>query len=141
MSSEKQEVWEALEAGKRALYSLTEAKNSLSTARGFGVWDMLGGGLGAGIFKHAKINDASRQVEAAKSDLRRFQKELSDVNMACNLNMDVGEFLTFADFFFDGFLADVLVQSKMKDMAKQLDEAIGQVKHMVNELEQIYARY
>lgn len=141
MKSEKQEVWEALEAGKRALNSLLEAKSSLSTAKGFGIWDMLGGGFGAGFFKHAKLQDASREVENAKIDMRRFQKELADVNMTCNLNMDIGGFLTFADFFFDGILADVLVQSRMSDMGKQLDEAIGQVRHVVNELEQIYASY
>ena len=141
MKSEKQEVWEALEAGKRALNSLLEAKSSLSTAKGFGIWDMLGGGFGAGFFKHAKLQDASREVENAKMDMRRFQQELADVNMTCNLNMDIGGFLTFADFFFDGILADVLVQSRMSDMGKQLDEAIGQVRHVVNELEQIYASY
>lgn len=141
MKTEKQEVWEALEAGKRALNSLLKAKNSLSTAKGFGIWDIFGGGLGAGLFKHAKLNDASQEVEEAKRNMQIFQKELSDVNMTCNLNMDIGGFLTFADFFFDGLLADLLVQSKMNDLAKQLDQAIGQVRNVVNELEIIYARY
>ena len=44
-------------------------------------------------------------MEQAKYDLRNFSRELNDVNMVCNLNIDTGDFLSFADYFFDGFVA------------------------------------
>lgn len=51
--------------------------------------------------KRSKMNDAQYLMEAAKSDLKRFQKELVDVNVPLDLKMEVGSFLSFADFFFD----------------------------------------
>lgn len=33
--------------------------------------------------------------------------------MTVNLNIDTHDFLTFADWFFDGFVADWLVQDKI----------------------------
>ncbi len=43
-------------------------------------------------------------------------------------------FLTFADFFSDGFVADVLVQSKISNAKKQCDDAIRRVKDIRNQL-------
>lgn len=48
--------------------------------------------------------------------------------------MDVGGFLTFADFFFDGFLADIFVQSKIGDGKKQVQEAIRRVEDILRTL-------
>ena len=38
-------------------------------------------------------------MEQAKYDLRNFSRELNDVNVACNLNINTGDFLSFADYF------------------------------------------
>ena len=46
----------------------------------------------------------------------------------------MGDFLTFADFFFDGFLADVMVQSKINNAKKQVDEAIRRVEEVLVKL-------
>ena len=50
------------------------------------------------------------------------------------MNIDVGGFLTFADFFFDGFLADVMVQSKINNAKRQVDEAIRRVENVLGRL-------
>lgn len=44
-----------------------------------------------------------------------------------DLKMDVGSFLTFADYFFDGIIADWMVQSKIGDALNQVREARRQV--------------
>ena len=56
------------------------------------------------------MDQAKRNMEQAKYDLRNFSRELNDVNMVCNLNIDTGDFLSFADYFFDGFVVDWVVQ-------------------------------
>lgn len=38
-------------------------------------------------------------MEQAKYDLRNFSRELNDVNIACDLNINIGDFLSFADYF------------------------------------------
>ena len=73
-------------------------------------------------------------MESAKLDLKRFQKELKDVNVSWDLSMEVGVFLSFADIFFDGFVADYLVQSKISDAKRQVADAIYKVEAILREL-------
>ena len=108
------EIKEAIAAGERALKSLKAAKDRLDSARGWGVLDMFGGNFITGLIKHSKVNDASRFVQDARYDMQQFQKELLDCE-DLDLNVNIGDFLTFADFFWDGFIADILVQSRIND--------------------------
>ena len=113
MSQDIIEIREAITAGERALSSLYAAQNKLKSARGWGIFDMLGGGLLSDLMKHSRMNDASSYMEAARRDLEIFKRELADVSTSYNLRMDVDGFLTFADFFFDGLIADYLVQTRI----------------------------
>ena len=136
MSNEvmRREMKEAMDAGERALSSLRSAREKLNSAGNWGIFDMLGGGLFSTMIKRSKMDDAQHLIEAAKTDLRRFQKELADVNIPLDLKMEVGTFLNFADFFFDGFVADYLVQSKISDAKEQVSDAIFRVEQILNEL-------
>ena len=96
--------------------------------------DIFGGDTISGLMKHKKIGDAERYIDDAKRDLRSFSRELGNIQGIENLNIDVGGFLTFADFFFDGFLADVMVQSKINNAKKQADEAIRRVESVLGRL-------
>lgn len=125
---------EALDAGERALSSLRKAQEKLNSAGNWGLFDMFGGGLFSTIMKRSKMDDAQQLMEAAKSDLKRFQRELKDVNIPLDLRMEVGSFLSFADFFFDGFVADYLVQSKISEAKEQVSDAIIRVEQILNEL-------
>ena len=129
MSNEimRREMKEALDAGERALSSLRNAQEKLNSAGNWGLFDMFGGGLFSTIMKRSKMDDAQQLMEAAKSDLKRFQRELKDVNIPLDLRMEVGSFLSFADFFFDGFVADYLVQSKISEAKEQVSDAIIRV--------------
>lgn len=123
----ERERQEAVRAGERALESLRDAEHYLGGARLWGIVDLFGGSGLSGLVKHVRIGEASRCLERAKSDLRLFQKELRDVEAIQNLQIDIGGFLTFADFFFDGLIADWLVQSKIQNARKQVADAIAQV--------------
>ena len=125
---------EAIDAGERALTSLRMAQEKLNSAGNWGLFDMFGGGLFSTMIKRSKMDDASKLMETAKSDLKRFQKELKDVNVPLDMRMEVGSFLSFADFFFDGFVADYLVQSKISDAKEQVSDAIIRVEQILNEL-------
>lgn len=127
------EIREAIQAGDTALRSLQEARRYLNSAGNWGIIDILGGGLFTDLIKHSKVNNASRCMEQAKRDLSRFRRELDDVDDYLP-DINVGEFMTFADFFFDGFLADVMMQSRISDAKKQVDQAIYQVESIVNRL-------
>ena len=50
--------------------------------------------------KQSKMNQAKQNMEQAKWDLKNFNKELEDVNISCQLHIETGDFLSFADWFF-----------------------------------------
>ena len=82
---------------------------------------------------YGKMSDAEREIEEARYSLQRFSKELRDVTGYSSIHID--EFLTFADFVFDGLLADVWVQSKISKAKEQCDDAIVRVSQIKSELE------
>lgn len=133
MSNEmmKREMQEAVQAGERALQSLYAARDKLGSARNWGIFDMLGGGFISDFVKHSKMNDAAALMEQAKSDIQRFQRELRDVQVSLDLRMEIGSFLSFADFFLDGLMADYMVQSKIADAREQVDDAINRIEKIL----------
>ena len=53
---ERREIDEAILAGEQALDSLQEAKKQLNSARAWGIYDLVGGGVISSVIKHSKIN-------------------------------------------------------------------------------------
>lgn len=133
----EKEIREAIEAGERALQSLRNAESQLSTARGLGIWDMLGGGIFATWMKHSKLEDAQQSMQQANWDLERFRKELEDVEVPLEIKVEVGKFLTFADFFFDGIVADIMVQNKIKEAGEQVQHAVYHVESIIKTLREV----
>ena len=72
-----------------------------------------------------------KRQEQAKSDIQRFQRELRDVQVSLDLRMEIGSFLSFADFFLDGLVADYMVQSKIADAREQVDDAINRIEKIL----------
>lgn len=128
------EIREAVAAGERALTSLRRAQEKLDSARNWGLFDLFGGGFITDMIKHSRMNDASALMENARADLLVFQRELRDVCVPMEFRMEVSDFLTFADFFFDGVIADYLVQSKIADARAQVGDAIYQVERLLRDL-------
>ncbi|MBU5482627.1 hypothetical protein [Blautia sp. MSJ-19] len=131
----EKEKREAVEAGQRALSSLRKARENLNSAKNWGLADMFGGGFFTTMVKHSKMEQARQNMEQAKFALRNFSKELNDVNMTCNLNIDTGDFLSFADYFFDGFFVDWMVQDRINNAKYQVEEAIRRTEYIVNQLQ------
>lgn len=130
----EKEKQEAIDAGNKALRSLRKAQENLDSAKGWGIFDMLGGGFLSTMVKHSKVDQAKENMEQAKYDLRNFSKELNDVNIACNLNIETGDFLSFADWFFDGFIVDWMMQDRINQVSQQVEEAIRRVEDILRQL-------
>lgn len=127
---------EAVDAGERALITLKAAQKELNSAKNWGFIDLFGGGLVTDFIKHSKLNHATKSMERAKYDLGVFQRELQDVHVPLNLHIEVEGFLKFADFFFDGVVADYLVQSKIQTARNQLEDAIYRVESILMDLKE-----
>ena len=127
----QKEIREAISAGERSLISLRAAQDQLRRAGNWGVADLLGGGMLTTFLKHQRLGEAEHSLQTAQSDLMRFQNELRDVGW---VDLDISDLLAFADYFFDGLLADLMVQSKIRQAREQVNAAIMRVETLVRQL-------
>lgn len=136
MSNEimRREMIEAINAGESALEKLKLAQEKLNSASNWGILDILGGGFISTMMKRSKMEEANRIMEEARVSLWKFQEELDDVQLPMELKVEVGSFLSFADYFFDGVVADFMVQSKISDAKLQVSDTINRVQHILNKL-------
>lgn len=139
VSAMKQQLREAIIAGECALTLLTDAEESLSSAQGWGLFDMLGGGFISTLAKRSKMNDAKDDLEAAQRALRDFERELRDVQIAADLKFKTGGFLSFADYVFDSTLVDFLVQRKIDKAKSSLKKTKRQVASILKALKEKYS--
>lgn len=128
------ELRQALQAGQEVVNSLRKLRNELQSAGGWGTFDMLGGGLLATSVKHSKINNAKAQVHKVQRQMHLFLRELADVQINTKINIDIGGLAKFADYFFDGFIIDWIVQSKINDSLAQTNRQLEGVKRIIKKL-------
>ena len=131
---DQREIREAIQAGEAALRSLERAKEKMGSAKNWGIFDMMGGGLFSSLFKHSKIDRASADIEEAKRQLAVLKKELEDVSISEDFSVGIGGGLRFIDTFLDNVFADVVVQSRINSAIERLDKVSGQVRGILTKL-------
>lgn len=130
---EKREIDDCLRIIDRLLPLIGEAERQFSSARNWGFLDMLGGGLLTDIIKHSKLSRASGCMNEINYLLRDLERELKDIQFTTDYSMNTRTFSTFADFLFDGILADTYMQSKIMS-------SLDQVRELHHRIEFIQAR-
>lgn len=131
---EIRELDEAATAGQAALCAMDRMTDSLSSAENWGQWDMLGGGLLTTMAKHEHIDEARDEAAEVQMLLSSFRTELADVSVTDLPEVQVGEFETFADYFFDGLFADWAVQSEIHDSQSSVERARSQTEQILYRL-------
>ena len=131
----EKERTEAITSGYEALNALNAAKDRLSSARGWGIFDtFFGGGFISSAIKHSNMSEAKEMIEQAQYKLQRFNRELGDLQLA-GLKLDTFDLVGIGDLFFDGFLWDIISQGRIADAREKVDNAISQVKRIISNLE------
>ncbi len=120
----ERELDEAIAAADETIDLLDQAYASMNSARNWGFFDMLGGGFFSTMIKREKMNDGRYFMNKAKRSLTKLKDELDDVDDLEDLDLNMDDFLSFADFFFDGFLADWLVQGRINDAREKIDQTL-----------------
>lgn len=133
----KKEIKEAISAGTLALGTAISIVSSLDSAQSWGTYDLVNGGLIAGMAKHSYLDEAQNKVITLQSQLRKFKTELTDVTIHAEMKVNVDGFLRFADYFYDGLFADWAVldrigRSKSSVMAvkTKIESALSKLKRM-----------
>ncbi len=128
LKAEIKELDEAIRAGDTVEHGLEGVVTSLESAHGWGVWDMLGGGLISTAIKHGKIDEARQAIFEVQAQINHFKREMLDVTQSTNLDVGITPFESFADYIFDGLIVDWVVQAKIDkslEQAKQTKANIG----------------
>lgn len=129
MLLEKKEIEEAESAGKDLLRTANLAKDSLNSAKNWGIFDIAGGDMLSSIAKHNKINEAEAQFRRVSTLINRFNKELGDIQF---------EGLSFStttiafDIFFDNIFTDFSVQNK-------INSSLDNIRNLIRRVEEILA--
>lgn len=137
LKSRINEVFEAASVGNQVLGSLDDAAGRLDSAAGWGTFDLLGGGFIANVAKHSYIDEARAKMEEAQMLLRSFRTELADIKIGADIGIETGGFAMFADFFFDGLIADWYMQSRINQSMENIHSVMQRVSDVVGRLEQM----
>ena len=144
LTAQERELLEAIAAGTEALHTTAEIVQLIESAKDWATFDLLGGGFFADLAKHDKLDDAQQQVGQLQIQLQRFNKELSDVTIRANLQINIDGMLRFADFFFDGLLADSAVLERIKQSLARVEQTREQIltilRRLHDELEEVHRK-
>lgn len=133
--SDMYDIEKALNAADFAMACLCDAQSRLSEARSWGIADILGGGLVTTAVKREKMSAARECIVSAKLALEQFRGTLGRVELPDRL--DDSKFLRLADYWLDGGIADLLVQRRIKEAQRSVDDAIIQVDRIRQRLKRL----
>lgn len=143
LENQQKEIQEAINAGNQAFYIARKILEDLDSAKNWSTFDLMGGGLIADMAKYDKLNKVQDQIQDLQNALRGFRTELADVTerISGDLYVEIGDFLHFADYFFDGLFTDWMVYDKINDSrnrtmqtSDQIQKILGQLNEMDNDL-------
>lgn len=134
LQRKEKEIDEAVTAARIVREGLADLIETLKSAKNWGTWDMLAGGLIITAIKHDAINEAREKVHQVQVDMTKLQKELADVRNITDLEINFGGLELFADFFFDSLIMDYIIQLKIFNSLKKAVQAYEKVQEVSNRL-------
>lgn len=129
LRSLEQELIEAQDSGDAVMDQINRIRKSLGSASTWGTIDLFTDGFFADMAKYSHMDDAQAEMQELNRLLRRFSKELQDVDAHANLSADIGSGMRFADFFFDGFFTDAMALNRIDRVKSQVENIASQVQH------------
>ena len=135
MKDQYTEIREAIGAADQTLFHLYEAQKCLKSAGNWGILDILGGDLISTFMKRKRMGNAEQELSQARYAVQNLARELQDVNDIASIHIETDDFLSFADYFFDGVIADWMVQSRIANAKRQVEQAIYKVETLKKRLQ------
>lgn len=114
LKSRQTEIEEAIAACKALIVSLNSAKEGLSSAKSWGIFDIIGGGLITSMVKHDHIGRASAFIKDASDKAKLLAREIADLKMYLEIErFEIDSFSRTFDTFFDNIFSDVTIQDEI----------------------------
>lgn len=108
------ETDEALHALDALKLSLKSAEEGLSSAKNWGIFDIVGGGMLSSLIKHDNIERAAGYLKDASQKAQALNRELLDIDLVIDMDgIDIDGFTKTFDIFFDNIFSDLAVQDEI----------------------------
>lgn len=135
LEAQRRQIKEAVVAGREAGRMTDAILSKLNEAEGWGLADLVGGGLLTDMAKHGALEEAQSLLEELQHALEQFKKELADVNALRELRLQIDGFLRFADYAFDGLFVDWTVLDQINQSKNQIETVRNQIIRVLDHLE------
>ena len=123
---------------REAVYQLERAQDRLGSARNWGIFDILGGGLISTLVKHDRMDSAGDCIREASRLMERVRQMLPDIQVG-GIPTEGDGFGRVADLLFDGFFTDMYMQGRINDRREAVDRMLSRVRRLERELTRLSA--
>ena len=114
---------------------LQQAYEQAQSARNWGIYDMLGGGVVSSIVKHNRIDSAQTYLNQAQPILQRLGALMQQQGLTNGLADNAADgFTKVIDIGFDNIFTDLFVQGKISDMKSSIEIALGKLNALERQL-------
>lgn len=131
----RKELMEAREASNEVIELLDLAISKLKSAKNWGIWDIMGGGLISNLIKRNKISSANQLIQELNIAMKRLMVELDDIDMKALYGLSETTWDLFFDIGFDNIFTDIRVQREISSNLNKLEslkEKITQIRSEVD---------
>ena len=139
MADPKTELLEAKRAAQEAMTILQQEQSELKSARGWGIFDLIGGGMIASIAKRSRMNAMRNTLEILDASLGTLSDKLQDVPLDTPACPDDSFTAQLLDIGFDNVFTDLYVQGELNETGRQLDRLEETLTQMLRELDEALA--
>jgi hypothetical protein len=113
---------EAIVEGNVAKSYMPAVIKMLTSAKNWGIADMMGGSFLATWVKHDYLDSAQYLIQQFQIHLASFNQELKDIGGSIDFDMQIGKYLEFADFMYSDIYANWIVQEKIGEFRKKINK-------------------
>ena len=129
------ETDQAIQAGQAAHVQAQQALSTLRSAKGWGVYDLLGGGLLSGL--HSRMDKAEQEIAQLRRALDRFNRELRDVRVRCDATTELSAFWRVTDIVWDNLFSDWTALSQISEAKEQVERTDARILDILRQLQSV----
>ena len=131
------ETDQAIQAGQAAHVQAQQALSTLRSAKGWGVYDLLGGGLLSGLIKHSRMDKAEQEIaQLAVKAIQRAAK-LRDVRVRCDATTELSAFWRVTDIVWDNLFSDWTALSQISEAKEQVERTDARILDILRQLQSV----
>lgn len=130
------ETDQAIQAGQAAHAQAQQALSTLRSAKGWGVYDLIGGLL-SGLIKHSRMDKAEQEIAQLRRALDRFNRELHDVRVRCDATTELSAFWRVTDIVWDNLFSDWTALSQISEAKEQVERTDARILDILRQLQSV----